>query len=171
MDKEYYYIDDKGEQFGPYTLEIFRLLPLRRRSYVWSTGMEEWVTAGEMKELDGFIRKSEPTTDIPTDTAEPELLTERTATATEDSVSAEPMPKTWLTESILLTILCSVIGLIPFFHGMQVRSLYRMGEYEGAARESATAKRWLFIAAAIGLVVDALYLLLFFRDNLPLDLP
>ena len=170
MDKEYYYIDDKGEQFGPYTLEIFRLLPLRRRSYVWSTGMEEWITAGEMKELDGFIRKSEPTPDTPTDTAEPELLTERTATATEDSVSAESMPKTWLTESILLTLLCSGLGLIPFFHGMQVRSLYRMGDYEGAVRESATAKRWLFIAAAIGLVVDALYLL-FFKDNLPLDLP
>ena len=170
MDKEYYYIDDKGEQFGPYTLEIFRLLPLRRRSYVWSTGMEEWVTAGEMKELDGFIRKSEPTPDTPTDTAEPELSTERTATATEDSVSAESMPKTWLTESILLTLLCSGLGLIPFFHGMQVRSLYRMGDYEGAVRESATAKRWLFIAAAIGLVVDALYLL-FFKDNLPLDLP
>lgn len=106
MDKEYYYIDDNGEQFGPYTLEIFRLLPLRSRSHVWSTGMEEWVTAGEMKELDGFIRKSDPTPDSPTDTAEPELLTERVAPATEDSVSAEPMPKTWLTESILLTLLC-----------------------------------------------------------------
>ncbi len=170
MDKEYYYIDDQGEQFGPYTLEIFRLLPLRSRSYVWSTGMEEWITAGEMKELDGFIRKSESTPDIPTDKAEPEPLTERTAPATEVSVSAEPMPKTWLTESIVLTLLCSVIGLIPFFHGMQVRSLYRMGDYEGAARESATAKKWLFIAAAIGLVVDALYLL-FFRDNLPIALP
>lgn len=169
MDKEYYYIDDNGEQFGPYTLEIFRLLPLRRRSYVWSTGMEEWVTAGEMKELDGLIRKSESMPDNRKDTAEPELFTEGTAPATEDSVSAEPMPKTWLTESILLTLLCSVIGLIPFFHGMQVRSLYRMGDYEGAARESATAKKWLFIAAAIGLVVDALYLL-FFKDNLPIAL-
>lgn len=170
MDKEYYYIDDNGEQFGPYTLEIFRLLPLRSRSYVWSTGMEEWVTAGEMKELDGLTRKSESTPDIRKDIAEPELFTEGTAPATEDSVSAEPMPKTWLTESILLTLLCSVIGLIPFFHGMQVRSLYRMGDYEGAARESATAKKWLFIAAAIGLVVDALYLL-FFKDNLPIALP
>lgn len=170
MDKEYYYIDDNGEQFGPYTLEIFRLLPLRSRSYVWSTGMEEWVTAGEMKELDGLTRKSEFMPDIRKDTAEPELFTEGTAPATEDSVSAEPMPKTWLTESILLTLLCSVIGLIPFFHGMQVRSLYRMGDYEGAARESATAKKWLFIAAAIGLVVDALYLL-FFKDNLPIALP
>ena len=170
MDKEYYYIDDNGEQFGPYTLEIFRLLPLRSRSYVWSTGMEEWVTAGEMKELDGLTRKSESMPDIRKDTAEPELFTEGTAPATEDSVSAEPMPKTWLTESILLTLLCSVIGLIPFFHGMQVRSLYRMGDYEGAARESATAKKWLFIAAAIGLVVDALYLL-FFKDNLPIALP
>ena len=169
MDKEYYYIDDNGEQFGPYTLEIFRLLPLRRRSYVWSTGMEEWVTAGEMKELDGLIRKSESMPDNRKDTAEPELFTEGTAPATEDSVSAEPMPKTWLTESIVLPLLCSIIGLIPFFHGMQVRSLYRMGDYEGAARESATAKKWLFIAAAIGLVVDALYLL-FFKDNLPIAL-
>lgn len=170
MDKEYYYIDDQGEQFGPYTLEIFRLLPLRPQSPVWSTGMEGWITAGEMKELDGLIRKSESTPDIPTDTAEPELLTERTAPETEDSAPAEPMPKTWLTESIVLTLLCSVIGLIPFFHGMQVRSLYRIGDYEGAVRESATAKKWLFIAAAIGLVVDALYLF-YFKDSLPFTLP
>lgn len=169
MDKEYYYIDDQGEQFGPYTLEIFRLLPLRPQSPVWSTGMEGWITAGEMKELDGFIRKSESTPDIPKDTAEPEPLTEMTAPATEDSVSAEPMPRTWLTESIVLTLLCSIIGLIPFFHGMQVRSLYRIGDYEGAARESATAKKWLFIAVAIGLVVDALYLF-YFKDSLPFTL-
>lgn len=170
MDKEYYYIDNQGEQFGPYTLEIFRLLPLRPQSPVWSTGMEGWITAGEMKELDGLIRKSESTPDIPTDTAEPELLTERTAPETEDSAPAEPMPKTWLTESIVLTLLCSIIGLIPFFHGMQVRTLYRIGDYEGAARESATAKKWLFIAAAIGLVVDALYLF-YFKDSLPFTLP
>lgn len=169
MDKEYYYIDNQGEQFGPYTLEIFRLLPLRPQSPVWSTGMEGWITAGEMKELDGLIRKSESTPDIPTDTAEPELLTERTAPETEDSAPAEPMPKTWLTESIVLTLLCSIIGLIPFFHGMQVRTLYRIGDYEGAARESATAKKWLFIAAAIGLVVDALYLF-YFKDSLPFTL-
>ena len=70
----------------------------------------------------------------------------------------------------MLTLLCSVIGLIPFFHGMQVRSLYRIGDYEGAVRESATAKKWLFIAAAIGLVVDALYLF-YFKDSLPFTLP
>ena len=170
MDKEYYYIDDQGKQFGPYTLEIFRLLPLRRRSYVWSTGMEEWVTADNMKELEGFIRKSEPTPDSPTGKAESKIPTGENTAATGGSISAEPMPKTWLTESILLTLLCSIIGLIPFFHGMQVRSLYRMGDYEGAARESATAKKWLFIAAAIGLVVDALYLF-YFKDSLPFTLP
>lgn len=163
MEKEYYYIDEHGEQFGPYSLEIFRLLPLRRQSLVWHTGMGEWAAADTMEELKGFLREESPgpdTGDLQEESGEPIL------TDAQKNQPDRPMPKTWMTESILLTLLCSIIGLIPFFHAMQVRNLYQTGDYEGAERESATAKKWFYIALAIGLVVDAVYLL-YFRDQFP----
>lgn len=167
MEKEYYYIDEHGEQFGPYSLEIFRLLPLRRQSLVWCTGMREWADADTMEELKGFLHEESPSPDTG------DLLKESGEPIPADAQknqSNRPMPKSWMTESILLTLLCSIIGLVPFFHAMQVRNLYRAGDYEGAERESATAKKWFYIALAIGLVVDALYLL-YFRDHLPNALP
>lgn len=160
MEKEYYYIDEQGEQFGPYSLDIFRLLPLRRQSLVWCTGMDEWAIADTMEELKGFLRKESPAGDRQVESGTP------IPPAAQVNQLSRPMPKSWMTESIILTLLCSIIGLIPFFHAMQVRNLYRAGDYEGAERESATAKKWFYIALAIGLVVDALYLL-YFRDHLP----
>ena len=163
MEKEYYYIDEHGEQFGPYSLEIFRLLPLKRQSLVWCTGMGEWAAADTMEELKGSLRKESPSPD----TGDRQMVSgEPIPTAAQQDQPSRPMPKSWMTESIPLTLLCSIIGLIPFFHAMQVRNLYREGDYEGAERESATAKKWFYIAMAIGLVVDALYLL-YFRDHLP----
>ena len=163
MEKEYYYIDEHGEQFGPYSLEIFRLLPLKRQSLVWCTGMGEWAAAETMEELKASLRKESPNPDTSDRQVEPGALT---PPAAQQDQPSRPMPKSWMTESILLTLLCSIIGLIPFFHAMQVRNLYRAGDYEGAERESATAKKWFYIALAIGLVVDALYLL-YFKDHLP----
>ncbi len=163
MEKEYYYIDEHGEQFGPYSLEIFRLLPLRRQSLVWCTGMGEWAAADTMEELKGFLREESPSPDTSDRQVEPGALT---PPAAQQDQPSRPMPKSWMTESILLTLLCSIIGLIPFFHAMQVRNLYQTGDYEGAERESATAKKWFYIALAIGLVVDAVYLL-YFRDQFP----
>lgn len=165
MEKEYYYIDEHGEQFGPYSLDIFRLLPLRRQSLVWCTGMDEWAVADTMEELKGFLRKESPDTVAPRNDQ-----VESTPTTEQTSPHDRPMPKTWMTESIILTLLCSIIGLIPFFHAMQVRNLYQTGDYEGAERESATAKKWFYIALAVGLVVDALYLL-YFKDHFPNALP
>ena len=163
MEKEYYYIDEHGEQFGPYSLEIFRLLPLRGETLVWHTGMGEWAAADTMEELKGFLRKESPSPDTGDRQVESGAPI---PPAAQENQPSRPMPKSWMTESILLTLLCSIIGLIPFFHAMQVRNLYQAGDYEGAERESATAKKWFYIALAIGLVVDALYLL-YFRDHLP----
>ena len=163
MEKEYYYIDEHGEQFGSYSLEILRLLALRRQSLVWCTGMREWADADTMEELKGFLRKESPAPDA--GDRQVESGTPIPPAAQVNQLS-RPMPKSWMTESIILTLLCSIIGLIPFFHAMQVRNLYRAGDYEGAERESATAKKWFYIALAIGLVVDTLYLL-YFKDHLP----
>lgn len=70
------------------------------------------------------------------------------------------MPKTWLTESIIATIACSLccgvpfIGLIPgiiaIVMGMGVKSKFNSGDYDGANKKSSSAKLWFYITLGVG---------------------
>jgi len=76
------------------------------------------------------------------------------------------MPKTWLTESIIATVACSMccgvplIGLIPgvvaIFKAMGVKKKFNSGDYTGANKSSASARMWLIITMGVGLAA-ALY--------------
>ena len=75
--------------------------------------------------------------------------------------SNQLMPKTWLTESILATIICSlccgasiftlITGIIAIFNANGVKSKFNMGDYAGANKKSASAKMWMMITVGIGI--------------------
>lgn len=158
MDRDYYYIDEEGRQFGPYALEMFRLLPLRPRTHVWRSGLPDWIAAEEMEELQGYLREEalEPP-------ATPEEADEEGATTAPPL--DQPKPKSWLIESVLVTLFCSMVGLVAFFHALQVGARYQRGDYEGAVQESAIARRWLIITMIVGVVVNVIYFFVF-KDEL-----
>ncbi len=71
------------------------------------------------------------------------------------------MPKTWLTESILATaasLLCcfNIIGLatgvFAIFKANGVKSKFMKGDTAGANQDSASAKKWMMITVAVGVV-------------------
>ena len=71
------------------------------------------------------------------------------------------MPKTWLTESILATaasLLCCfnivgiVTGVLAIFKANGVKSKFMKGDTAGANRDSASAKKWMLITIAVGVV-------------------
>lgn len=74
--------------------------------------------------------------------------------------SRQVMPKTWLTESIIATVACSLccgvpfIGLIPgiiaIVMGMGVKTKFNSGDYDGANKKSASAKMWFYITLGVG---------------------
>ncbi|WP_405369663.1 CD225/dispanin family protein [Nonlabens sp. Asnod2-A12] len=65
-----------------------------------------------------------------------------------------PAPKTWLAESIIVTILCcQVFGIIAIIYSSQVESKHRIGDFQGAIKASNTAKNWVIAAVVTGLVV------------------
>ena len=76
------------------------------------------------------------------------------------------MPKTWLTESIIATIVCSlccgasfitlITGIIAIFHANGVKTKFNSGDYAGANKKSASARLWTLITAGIG-IAAALY--------------
>ena len=75
--------------------------------------------------------------------------------------SRNVMPKTWLTESIVATIVSSLccgvplIGLIPgiiaIVKAMGVKSSFMKGDQAGAEKKSASAKMWLLITVGVGI--------------------
>lgn len=71
------------------------------------------------------------------------------------------MPKTWLTESILVTVLsilclCNWVAIIPgviaIFKANSVKSKFMSGDTQGANAASASAKKWVIIAAVVMVV-------------------
>lgn len=75
-----------------------------------------------------------------------------------DQPTRSTPPKTWLAESILVTIFCCLpFGIVGIVNSSKVESRFRAGDYEGADQSSADAKKWTMIGFWIGLVGIALY--------------
>lgn len=74
------------------------------------------------------------------------------------------MPKTWLTESIIATIVCSlccgasfitlITGVIAIFQANGVKTKFNSGDYAGANKKSASAKMWMLITVGLGIAAS-----------------
>lgn len=79
----------------------------------------------------------------------------------DNNLSRPPQPKNWLVESILVTLFCCLpFGIAGIINASKVDSRYAGGDYEGAERSAAEAKKWTKIGFIVGLVGIALYFLL-----------
>ena len=76
------------------------------------------------------------------------------------SNSNRPVPKTWLLESILATILCCLpFGIAGIVNAAKVESRYFDGDADGAERASAAARKWAIVSYWSGLGFIVLYFL------------
>ena len=65
---------------------------------------------------------------------------------------AHERPKNWLTESILVTVLCCLpFGIVGIVHAASVNTKYDAGDYEGAIKASNEAGKWTKIGFYAGL--------------------
>lgn len=70
-------------------------------------------------------------------------------------------PKTWLAESILVTLFCCLpLGIIGIVNASKVESRFYSGDIEEANRLSFVAKKWAVIGFWIGVVLWIIYLLI-----------
>lgn len=70
-------------------------------------------------------------------------------------------PKTWLVESILVTILCCLpFGIIGIINASKVESKFNSGDVQGAFQASEDAKKWVYRGAITGIVIGVLYSIL-----------
>ncbi len=69
-------------------------------------------------------------------------------------------PKSWLVESILVTLFCCLpFGIVGIIKAASVDSKFRCGDYEGAQQASAEAGKWTKWGFFSGIIVSVLYIL------------
>lgn len=77
-------------------------------------------------------------------------------------MSEQVCPKTWMAESIIVTVFCCLpFGIAGIVFASKVSSLYAAGNYEAALQASKDAGKWTKIGFIVGLVVIVLYLLVY----------
>lgn len=167
----YFYIDTEGKQKGTFSPQELRQEQVKKDTLVWTQGMEQWKRADEVAELSLLF-----------DTAST-MQTQYTASA-QTSASPTPqtpqlMPKSWMVESILVTILpfmlCSsffsLLGIIAIVYAAQVESFFNRGDYDASLQASREAGKWTRIALwiAIGwvlLIIIAIILMFVFVGSM-----
>ncbi len=172
----YFYIDISGKQKGTFSPEELRDESIKRDTLVWTNGMTDWKPASEVEDLASLFAESVGyyPPQVPPAPVAPVFNQEEPKKEEEPKkVEVEPMPKTWLVESILITILpivfcgniLSLIGIAAFVYSMKVEPQYRAGEYSLAKESSREAGRWTKITfwvtiGWIALLVVAIILML-----------
>ena len=155
-----------GQPFDPGAIEV-QLPPLPPVGQT-APQLPQMPPMGDQMPLPEMPQVPPVTFPQPTSPPQPQTLPQGNTTGTTPSstTNAGTMPKTWLVESIVATVACCVccgvplIGLIPgavaVFNAMGVKTCYNKGDYEGAKKKSASAKKWFYITIAVG-VAAAVY--------------
>ena len=134
---------ENGCQRGPLTIEQLKSFCITAQTKVWRQGMTDWACASEVPELSELL-----------ETVPPPFHAKST-------VERPPMPKSWLVESILVTVLCCLpFGIAGIVYSTQVDSLYRAGKYEEAEYKSGEAKKWTLWGFGCGMAIVVLYVIM-----------
>jgi hypothetical protein len=131
-----YYYSDGSNNYGPFTLEELAEREITKITSVWIHDESKHDTAD----------------------ADQDNVDNKKANSTE-TVTVEEIPKSWMTESILVTVLCCPpLGILAMLNASKVESLFNMGDIDGAKRHSEGAKKRVIESVIIGI---ALYILFF----------
>ena len=134
---EKYFIIVDGQQQGPFSKReiIDKHLPVH--THIYSESIGEWKVISE----------------VPT-------FVEGTGTMPPPIFKPNSVPKTYLTESILVTLFCCLpFGVVGIVQAAKVESLFLAGNYQAAEQTSLNAKKWYKRALWSGVIFFVLYIL------------
>lgn len=144
--KKYFYSDGTNN-YGPFTLDELKEKKISRETKIWFQELGEWKSAGEVPELTEIFKLVPPS------------IAKTNYNSMENLINQRP-PKTWLVESILVTLFCCLpFGIAGIVNAAKVESRFYAGDIEGANRSSADAKKWTTISFWIGIAVGVIYLI------------
>lgn len=125
---------------GPFSIEELSNKGITPNTMVWTVGFPDWKPAKQVPELSNLLSSLPP---------EPPVV-----------VNTNTMPKTWLVESILVTIFCCLpFGIIGIVNATKIETLYYSEQYEQALNHSRQAKKWTLWGLFSMLIFWVLYLM------------
>jgi Interferon-induced transmembrane protein len=81
----------------------------------------------------------------------------------ENQNTGQKPPKSWLLESILVTVCCCLpLGIVGIVNATKVESRFYAGDIAGANQASADAGKWTKIGLISGVIFIVCYILFFF---------
>lgn len=123
-----YYILEQGCKKGPFELQELKERGIKPTTYIWMLGLDNWVEAKEIPELSDLLKEVPP--------------------------PLPPIPKSYLVESILVTIFCCLpFGIAGIINALKISETYKMGNYAEAKIYSNNASNWCGIALGTGISV------------------
>ncbi|WP_138992324.1 CD225/dispanin family protein [Larkinella sp. C7] len=161
--KQYYYLEG-NQQLGPFTLEELRSKPLKPDTKVWTQGLPDWVAAQTVPEINEWLSRPQapPVYPVQPPTPNPPAYQPFQESYTPNqplSAGLGNRPKTWLVESILVTLFCCLpFGIAGIVNASNVETRYSNGDFVGAQRASEEAAKWTKVSFFVSIGFWVLYL-------------
>ena len=145
-----YFYSDGTHSYRPCTIEERKEKGRTRETKVWFQELGDWKPAGTVNELVELFTLIPP----------PQTKTISTP-ANKNSMLYQKPPKTWLVESILVTLFCCLpFGIAGIVNASKVESRFFAGDIIGANQSSSEAKKWTLVSFWIGIAGILLYFVL-----------
>lgn len=163
-----YYIVENQKPTGPFEIEELVARGIKGSDLVWTTGMKDWVPAESVEEIRVAIYSSASPrhgeTGMPEFPPQPPISScpepPYTQPAYTQPANTAIPPKTWLAESILVTLFCCLpLGIVGIIKASGVSSLWQAGNYAEAEQASASAKKWVLWGFIAGIIAVVLYII------------
>ncbi|GAB3934324.1 CD225/dispanin family protein [Larkinella terrae] len=159
--KQYYYLEG-NQQLGPFTLEELRSKPIQPDTKVWTQGLPDWVAASTVPEINEWLSGAQIppiNPSLPPIQSPPSRPFQDSYTPNQPLGGTMPKPKTWLVESILVTLFCCLpFGIAGIVNASNVDSRYSNGDFAGAQRASDEAAKWTKVALFVSIGFWVLYI-------------
>lgn len=156
--RKYHYTDGTNT-FGPFAIEELRTKRITADTYVWTEGMRDWVPAKSFPELNDILSEEAKPYFTSSHQSPPRLPS---AAVSSYPGQMQAPPKTYLLETILTTIFCCwPLGIPSIVYASRVEKKFYAGDTIGAERDSARAKKWMWINVGACIALWMLYFLVF----------
>lgn len=168
-----YWIFLNNEKQGPYTLTDLQQVELSPDTLVWRDGLNRWVEAQEIEELEILFATKQPPTfeeeaksnqsNVNCNNIPPVYLPQEKEVTPPQYIpqpqtiepaqeQQKPCPPNYLVWAILSTLCCcQPLGIVAIIFAANVNSKYNRGDYEGAVKNSERAALWVILSFVIGL--------------------
>ncbi len=140
---QYYYVDARNQQAGPYSLNDLIAQGITSSTLVWKQGMSGWVPAAQVPEVAAALQRASvpgggPGVPPP----------------------AAGKPADMLVWAILSTVFgCQPLGVVAIIFAAMSRSAVARGEMEMARQQFKRSLIFTIIAAAVGIPFNTLLLI------------